>query len=54
MEAALSSETLASNHYATRRNIPEDHELYLHRRANLKRRDRNFTFQYKYSNVRGF
>jgi hypothetical protein len=36
MEAARSSETLVSNHHITRRNNPENHELYLHRLQNLK------------------
>jgi len=32
MEAALSSETLVTNHHTTRPTNPENHKFYLHRR----------------------
>jgi hypothetical protein len=41
MEAARSSETLASNHCTALRSNPENNELYL-RRENLKSNEANF------------
>jgi hypothetical protein len=36
IEAEMSSELLVSYHITTRRQKPEDHDLNLHRRQNLK------------------
>jgi len=40
MEAGRSSETLVTYRITTRRHNPEDHDVNLHRRVNLKSRDK--------------